>query len=303
MGQPEDGGVVDHSPGLVADGRVGHLPDRELAHVAGDGRLDEDLGVRPQHLPLAQRGEVHDHGLLATGPVLGDPALVVVAVGEPVAAVLHEALGELPGPRVKRRLLGEHWLGLRGHAVGDGRLKAVLGRVDAHVHVGDLPAVGGIDVVRAGRRRAHEVVHGPQQHVVAGPRPGLVHHQLVVAVEARVVEEVERLPAGPLGDPVGGDLRVEVLGAADVPRVAQVLVVLGLAGEREHVVAADGVLHHLHQRVMVDVVELRVQARAWAPRCPSGCGWSRRPARAPARPAACARGRPGSPSTACPSRR
>ena len=238
VAEAEDGGVVDHAAGLVADGGVDHVADGQPARVAGDRPLDQRLGVGAEHLPLAQRGEVHDHGLLAAGPVLGDGALVVVAVGQPVAAVLHEALGELARARVEGRLLGQHGLGLRGHAVGDRGREAVLGRVDAHVDVGDLPAVGGVDVVRAGRRRAHQVGHRPQQHVVAGARPGLVHEEQVVAVEAGVVEEVEGLPALALGDPVGRDLRVEVLGAADVPGVAHVLVVLGRAGEREGVVAA-----------------------------------------------------------------
>ena len=178
----------------------------------------ERLGVRPEHLPLAQRGEVHHGGLLAAGPVLGDAALVVVAVRQPVAAVLDEALGQLARARVEGGLLGQHWLGLRGHAMGDRRREAVLGRVDANVDVGDLPPVGGIDVVGAGRRRADEVVHRAQQHVVAGARPGLVDEQHVVAVEGGVVEEVERLPALALGDPVGRDLAVEVLGAARCAR-------------------------------------------------------------------------------------
>ena len=139
--------------------------------------------------------------------------------------------------------------------------KRFSGRVDAHVDVGALPGVGRVDVVGAGRRGAHQVAHRPQQHVVARPRPGLVHQQLVVAVEARVVEEVERLPALALGDAEGRDLGVEVVGAVHVAGVAHVLVVLGLAGEPEHVVAADRVAHHLHQRVHVDVVELAVDPR------------------------------------------
>jgi hypothetical protein len=45
-----------------------------------------------------------------------------------------------------------------------------------------------------------------------------------------------------------------------VAGIAHVLVVLRLAGEREHVVAADGVAHDLHERVHVDVVVLAVDA-------------------------------------------
>ncbi len=41
-------------------GRVDHLADRQLADVAGHHLLDERLGVRAEHLPLAQRREVDD---------------------------------------------------------------------------------------------------------------------------------------------------------------------------------------------------------------------------------------------------
>ena len=158
------------------------------------------------------------------------------------------------------RLLGQLRLGVGGHAVGHGHREAVLGGIHAHVDIGALPCVGGVDVVRAGGRGADEVVGGPQQHVVAGARPRLVGEQDHVRVEARVVEEVERVPAAPRGDRVGLEHAVEVVGAVDVPEVAGVLVVLRRAGEPERVVAADGVAHDLDQRVLVDVVELPVQA-------------------------------------------
>ena len=257
--EPEHGRVVDHAARLVADRRVDHLADRQLAHVARHRPLDQGLGVGAEHLPLAQRGEVHDHALLARRPVLRDRALVVEAVRQPVAAVLHEALRELARPRVERRLLRQHSLRVRGHAVGDRGLERVLRRVDAHVDVRDLPPVRGIDVVRARRRRADEIREGAHQDVVAGARPGLVRDQHVVAVEAGVEEEVHRLPARPLRDSVRRHLVVEVLRAGDVARVAEVVVVLLRAGEPERVVATDRVLHDLHERVHVDVEELRVQ--------------------------------------------
>ena len=155
---------------------------------------------------------------------------------------------------------GQLGLGVGGHAVGHGHREAVLGGIHAHVDIGALPCVGGVDVVRAGGRGADEVVGGPQQHVVAGARPRLVGEQDHVRVEAGVVEEVERVPAAPRGDRVGLEHAVEVVRAVDVPEVARVLVVLRRAGEPERVVAADGVAHDLHQRVLVDVVELPVQA-------------------------------------------
>ena len=95
VGHAEDGRVVDHAAGVVADGGVDDLADREPARVARDRRLDQRLGVGPEHLPLAQRREVHDDGLLAAGPVLLDGALVGEAGRQPVAAVLGDVAGQL----------------------------------------------------------------------------------------------------------------------------------------------------------------------------------------------------------------
>ena len=120
--------------------------------------------------------------------------------GQPVAAVLDEALRERARARVERRLLREHRLGVGRHAVGDRHRERVLGRVDAHVDSAGSPGVGGVDVVGAGRRGAHEVGHRPQQHVVAGPRPGLVETRTLSASKRGVVEEVERRPALALRD-------------------------------------------------------------------------------------------------------
>ena len=127
--------------------------------------------------------------------------------------------------------------------------------------VGGVPGVGGVDVVGAGRGRADQVGHGPQQHVVARPRPRLVEEQLVGLAEERVVEEVQRGPAAPGRDAEPAELPVEVVGAVHVARVAHVLVVLGVAGQRERVVPAHGVAHHLDQRAHVLVEELAGQPR------------------------------------------
>ena len=153
--QPVDGGVVEHPAGLVADRRVGHLADRQLAGVARDRSLHQELGVGADDLPLSKRREVHDRGPLPAGPVLGDRALALEAVRQPVAAVLDEVAGQLRRARVKGGFFGHDGVGLRGDAVGDGQREPVLGPVDADVDVRDLPAVGRIDVVGAGRRGAH----------------------------------------------------------------------------------------------------------------------------------------------------
>ena len=97
-----------------------------------------------------------------------DAALVVEAVGQPVTAVLHEALGQLRGLGVKGGLPGQDRLGIGGHAPRDGHREAVLGRVDAHVDICHLPGIRWIDVIRAGRGRAHQVAGRPQHHIVAG---------------------------------------------------------------------------------------------------------------------------------------
>ena len=167
LAEPVDGRVVDHPARLVADGGVRDLADREPPRVACDRLLDERLGVRAEDLPLAQRREVHDRDLLAARPVLGDRALVVEAVRQPVAAVLDEALRELARPRVEGRLLREHRVGVGRHPACDRHGERVVGRVHPDVDRRDLPAVRRVDVVGARGRRAHEVAHRPQEHVVA----------------------------------------------------------------------------------------------------------------------------------------
>ena len=157
------------------------------------------------------------------------------------------------------RLARQHRVGIGGHAARDRDRERVVGRVHPHVDRRDLPAVRRVDVVRARRRGADEVAHRAEQDVVAGARPRLVHHEDVVRVEARVVEEVERLPAHPRRDPERRHLPVEVLRAVDVARVAPVLVVLGRTREAEGVVAADRVADDLDERILVDVVELPLQ--------------------------------------------
>ena len=94
VAEPVDGRVIEHAAGLVADRGVGDLTDRQLAGVAGDRPLDQQLRVGAEDLELAQRREVHDHRRLAAGPVLGDRALALEAVRQPVAAVLDQVAGE-----------------------------------------------------------------------------------------------------------------------------------------------------------------------------------------------------------------
>ena len=69
--------------------------------------------------------------------------------------------------------------------------------------VGRIPAIGRIDVVRAGRGDADEIGQRPHQHIVARPRPGLVEIELVMVVDIGVVEIVERFPALARRDAIG----------------------------------------------------------------------------------------------------
>ena len=98
--------------------RPGRSASRRMSRVIV--ALQQRLGVGPEDLELAQRREVHDRRLLAAGPVLGDRAVVVVAVGQPVAAVLGEPARSAPrcagGTPVSLRELG---LGVRRDAVRD----------------------------------------------------------------------------------------------------------------------------------------------------------------------------------------
>ena len=157
-------------------------------------------------------------------------------------------------------LLRQLRLRIRRDAVRDRSAEALLGGIDAHVHLRGVPGVGRVDVVGAGAREADEVGRGAQQHVVARARPRLVDDVLVVRVEGGVEEEVDRRPALARLDRVRLELRVEVVGAVDVAEVAHVLVVLRGAGEAEGVVAADRVADDLDERLEVVVEELGVEA-------------------------------------------
>jgi hypothetical protein len=259
--ETEDRAVVQHPAGLVAHRGVDDLAVGESTDVARDGRLEEGLGVGPEHLELPERREVHDRGALAARPVLVDRAVVVVGRRQPVAVVLREARGEGRRARLEARLPRQPRLRVGRDAVRDRRREPLLCRIDPYVDLRRVPAVRGVDVVRAGAREAHEVGRSAQEHVVAGARPRLVEEVRVLRVERRVVEEVDRRPAAPGLDRVGLELGVEVVRAVDVAEVAHVLVVLRRAGQPECVVATHGVADDFHERLEVVVEELRVEAR------------------------------------------
>ena len=123
-----------------------------------------------------------------------------------------------------------------------------------------MPAVGGVDVAWAGRRDADQIGQRSQEYVVAGSGPRFLKVELIRVVQVGVVEEVDGLPAAAGSDVVGGQDLVEVFAAVDVARVAHVLVVLGVAGRVEGVVATHRVVDDLHHGLEVQRVVLGEQA-------------------------------------------
>ena len=200
-----------------------------------------------------------DRGLPAR-PVLLDRAFLGEGVGEPIALVLDEVAGVLGKARMKGGLAGHFRFRIGRHASGDRSREFVLAGIGAHMDVGQVPAIGRRRVVGAGGRHADDVGHRPQQHIVARPRPRLVGNHDALRVDRRVEEEVDGHPAGARRDALVGQRAVEILRAVDVPGIADVVVIFGGAGEREGVVAAARVLHHLDQRLHVLVVIFRMQA-------------------------------------------
>jgi hypothetical protein len=254
------GAVVHHAAVGVAHGGVDDLADGELAQVAGLHLLQQGLGVGAGDIELAQGRQVHDRHLLAAGPVFGQGAVADEAPGQPEALVVDEVAGEGFGDGGEGRRAGQAGGGVGRHAVGHRAGEGVVGGVDARLDVGGLPGVGGVDVVGAGRHRHHQILHGAQQHVVAGLRPGFGKTQAAAGLDEGVVEEVDGRPAHPRADAKALQRRVEVVAAVGVAGKAQVVVILAGAGQGEGVVAADGVLHGFEQGLHAGVEVLGVQA-------------------------------------------
>ncbi|MND80976.1 hypothetical protein D3C80_727600 [compost metagenome] len=157
--QTQQGAVVEHAAVLVAHRRVDHLADRQLAHVAGQAVVEQRLGVRAEHLELAQRGQVHHRHPLAAAVVFLEGAEARIVGRRPPAAVVDEVAGQRAGTGVEAALAGQHRVGVGGLAGGHGHAEALLGGIHADVDVGGLPAVGRVDVVRAGAAGADQVGH------------------------------------------------------------------------------------------------------------------------------------------------
>src|SRR5690606_37152517 len=157
--EAEDRPVVNHTAVLVAHGGIDNLADAQLLHVSGDTELHQSFGVRPRHLELAERAEVHDHSLLAASPVLFNSAEVIELIRQPVTTVLDEIARVLRKAVVKGRLLGRLQVGVGSHAKSYGSREFFVAVIDANLNVGGVPAIGGIDIAGAGRGNAEEIGH------------------------------------------------------------------------------------------------------------------------------------------------
>ncbi len=245
---------------LVAHGRIDHLADAELLDVARQHILQEGFGIRAGHLELPQRRQVHDHRLLAAGPVFLDRPGLAEGIGEPVALVLDEIAGVFREAAVKGGFAGHYGFCVGGHALRYGSREFFFARIGANVNVGKVPAIGRRGVVGAGRGDADKIGQRPQEHIVAGPRPGLVRDHQPVGVDGGVEKEIDRHPAGAGVYALVGQRLVEIVRAVGMAGIADVVIIFRRAGQREGVMAAAGVLHHLDQRLHVLVVVFRVQA-------------------------------------------
>ena len=99
--------IVDHPAALVAERRIGRLPFRQPAHVAGAGQLHQRLGIGPQHLELAQGREVGRNHPFAAGVILVHGAVVVELGWQPVAAIFREIARQRGGPDMEGSLAGQ----------------------------------------------------------------------------------------------------------------------------------------------------------------------------------------------------
>ncbi len=126
--------------------------------------------------------------------------------------------------------------------------------------VGQVPAIGRRRVVGTGGRHANDVGKRTQQHIIARPRPWLVGYHDAMRVDRRIEEEIDRHPARARSYTLVRERAVEILRAVGMTGIADVVVIFGRASERECIVPAASVLHHLDQRLHVLVVIFRMQA-------------------------------------------
>ena len=187
-------------------------------------------------------------------------------------------------------------------AMRDRGREALLGGIDAHVHLGRVPGVGRVDVVGAGAREADEVGHA---RAGARSRPGATtaRRRRSRLCASNAVLKKKLIAGQPLRGSIvyGISCAVEVVGAVDVPEVAHVLVVLGRAGERRRCRGGRPCRGRPRRAARGRGRRTSSRGRAAGRRCPSASASPSRRGRAP-RPSCSfgARGRRGSRSTAGP---
>ena len=133
--------------------------------------------------------------------------------------------------------------------------------IGADVNVSGVPAIAGGDVIRARRRDADEIGQCTDHHIVAGPRPCFIGDNHIGVVHTRVVEKVQRFPAAPLGDAIGVEGEIEILGTIDVAGITGVVVKARIASGGEGIVASARVLDHFHHRFKIETESLGGKAR------------------------------------------
>ena len=102
--EASDGAIVDHLAGVIAPGRIEHLADTRLEHVAGDDEVEEPRGIAAPHQVLVERRDVKQRRCRADHVVF---ALVrqLVGAGDDVACPTPPGMAraERRGALVERR--------------------------------------------------------------------------------------------------------------------------------------------------------------------------------------------------------
>jgi hypothetical protein len=161
-------------------------------------------------------------------------------------------------------------ISIGSHSVRHSFRKLMLSRINTHLNVRGVPAVGRINVVGTSRRSTDEVLQRSKQHVVARPRPGFIEEELIASVNSSVVEKIDGGPSLTRSNAVGVQLPIEVVRAIGVPGISHIGVVLGGTSQRKSVVPTHRVSHDLNQRLHLLIIEFRIETGAGIRRAHQG---------------------------------
>ena len=81
IAKPINGAVIDHPTMRIAHRGIAHLPHAQLFHVARHTKLHQGFGIRPRHLVLSQRTQIHHGRFFTHRPIFLDGAKVGKRVG------------------------------------------------------------------------------------------------------------------------------------------------------------------------------------------------------------------------------